>query len=131
MCEKMILALVAKWHSSSAQWAVGTGGGIGVGTAAVNATAAIFGGALIAVPTGHASGVKTIMGAARGVRGRRGRKTAASADCEKMKRRYGVVIGATWGTLPTDKRMTWQDMGCDKLDPQVCGGGAQSRYTVL
>jgi hypothetical protein len=41
------------------------------------------------------------------------------AECDELKWVYKVVIGQSWGTLPKHLQMTWKDIGCDSLDPEV------------
>ena len=35
-------------------------------------------------------------------------------ECAQMAKRYSVIVGASWGTLPEARRMVWTQLKCDR-----------------
>ena len=48
-------------------------------------------------------------------------KRSALAQCEKMRRAYGVRPGVSWGTLPQAQRHTWTSLDCDQFFMDIFG----------
>ena len=49
------------------------------------------------------------------VRRSRGARLPREQECAQMRRKHGVVAGASWGTLPAELQVRWQRIACDAL----------------
>ena len=54
---------------------------------------------------------------------------ALTAECGRVGRRHHVVVGSSWGSLPTALRQWWTSAGCDRLSLSAGGLASTVRAT--